>query len=121
MEEKSIWRELKDVLTTIVGHWYAEAADQTLIFSLCEKPMQDAKLLTINKDKKTMEDVYSVGAYLGDSLESLFYIDIGMFWDTKRWYKIKEISPAKMVIIEIEKAAGRKEISNEFSYIRKQV
>lgn len=83
--------------------------------------MQDAKLVTINKDKKSEENVYTVGAYLGDNLESLFYIDIGMFWDTKRWYKIKEISSAAMVIIEIEKAAGRKEISNEFSYIRKQM
>jgi hypothetical protein len=119
--EKPIWQELKDVLTTIAGQWYAEAPDQTLVFSFCEKPMQDAKLLTISKDKKSEENVYTVGAYLGDNLESLFYIDMGMFWDTKRWYKIKEISPAKMVIIEIEKAAGRKEISNEFSYTRKQV
>ncbi len=119
MKEIRIWQELKDVLSMIAGRWYAEAVDQTLIFSVCELPSSEAKLITIEKNKTQVENIYSVGAYLGNELESLFYIDIGNHWDNKRWYKINQISSNKMTIVEIEKAAGRKEISNQFTFTRK--
>jgi len=118
MEEKSIWQAYRELLKTIAGNWHAEAIDQTLIFSSCDKPSREGNLITIDKNKKTSETVYSVGSYLGDNIESISFIEIGLNWDTKRWYKIKEITPAKMLLIEIEKAAGRKEISREFLYIR---
>jgi hypothetical protein len=114
MEETSIWQEKKDLLNNIAGHWYAEAADQTLIFSFCIPPAQEAALMIIEKNKPAAETVYSVGSYLGENIQSIYYIDMGAVWDKKRWYKIKEITSSKMLLTEIEKAAGRKEISSEF-------
>jgi hypothetical protein len=119
MIEKLVWPILQDVLTSLAGAWYAEETGQTLVFTFYRKPLSDAQLITIDKDNKPTENLYSVGAFLGDDLQSIFYIETGRNWDTKRWYKIKEITPASMIIVEIEKAAGRKEIGNEILYTRK--
>ena len=119
MAEDSIYQQYRDIKNKLVGHWYAEAVEQTLIFYFSEKPTDTEKLTMISKDLKTVDTFYSVGTYLDENIQSVFYIDIGLGWELKRYYKIKNLTSTKMSLIEIDKTAERKEMGNEFSYTRK--
>jgi hypothetical protein len=119
MEERSLWQDLRTVLKNIAGQWYAAEKDETMVFSVCETSSQEAAVTITDKNKNKSDTVYSVGAYLPESLEAIFYIDMGKDWHSKRWYKINEISPTNMRIIEISKSAERKEIGNEIFCTKK--
>ena len=106
------------MLTNIAGNWY-NAEGETMAFSVCEKAGQEGKLVATDKNKNAVTTVYSINTYLPENLEPVFYIDTGTDWDSKRWYKIKGISQASMLLIEISKTAGRKEVGNEISYTKK--
>ncbi|MEP6750751.1 MAG: hypothetical protein ABJB86_23655, partial [Bacteroidota bacterium] len=118
MEERSLWQELRLLLTNIAGNW-SNTEGETMVFSVCEKSGQEGKLIVTDKSKNAITTVYSINTYLPENLEPIFYIDAGADWDSKRWYKIKEISPASMLLIEISKSAGRKEVGNEILYTKK--
>src|SRR5450432_3882172 len=107
MEEKSGWQQRKEILTMLAGHWYAASIDQNLVFSFCEKLSGEAPLNITNKGIRPVETVYSLGSYLGEDMEAQFFIDIGLLWASEQWYKIKELTATKMLLVEIEKAAGR--------------
>ena len=119
MQETSIYQERKDVFSNIAGQWYAESIDQKMVFGGSERLSQEAALSITSKGKQPHEDVYSISSYLGDDNKPIFYIDIGQSWDTRRWFKIKEISAGKMVLVEMEKAIGRKETGGEVVYVKR--
>lgn len=119
MEEKSLWQDLRTVLKNIAGQWYAAEKDETMVFAVCESSSHEAAVTITDKNKNKSDTIYSVSTYLTEDLDAIFYIDMGRDWHSSHWFKIKEISPTNMRLIEMSKSAGRKEIGNEIFYTRK--
>ncbi|HMC85959.1 MAG TPA: hypothetical protein VKI61_10550 [Chitinophagaceae bacterium] len=119
MEEKSLWQDRRTMLTNIAGKWNAAGSEDTLVFSAMEKGAPEAKLIITESGKAPVDTIYSLCSCLTQDLQAFFYIEMGNGWHNTRWFKVNEVTPAGMRLVEISKNTERKEMGGEIVYAKR--